>query len=317
MDALLSRHALEISIFESSVRQLAPKPRFGKAPSAEAIERAEASARSKRVELDLRHRSELDALSAAPPPIEAAAPVLAAAIAPAERDASDGEDDGSDGAGAAESAASRKGKAARRRERKEARLASERAAALGADASSAGVPSAREAEMESLERQLLPLGFTIAPITGDGHCLFRAVAAQMALAGGSGDSVNHVELRRRAAQVIRTFWEDYAPFLPYEASDDYREEAPAALAAVGRYCDRLATTNAWGGHPEIRALAHATGCSVLVYRAGSEALEFKPRGDETARSDASAPAAARCVRISFHVHYGASEHYNSVVKVRQ
>jgi OTU domain-containing protein 6 len=311
MDELLSRHALELSIFESSVRQLAPKPRFGKAPTAEAIERAEASARSKRIELDLRHRSELEAFSAAPPASETVAPMLAATIAPPERD--DGEDDGSDG-GIADSAASKKGKAARRRERKETRLASERAAALGAGVDIAGAPSAREVEMESLRQQLLPLGFTIAPVIGDGHCLFRAVAAQMALMGGSGGSVDHGELRRRAAQVIRTFWEDFAPFLPYEASDDYRDGA--ALAAVGRYCDRLAATNAWGGHPEIRALAHATGCSVLVYRAGSEALEFKPRGDETVLAGGSAPAAARCVRVSFHAHYGASEHYNSVVKLR-
>ena len=139
---------------------------------------------------------------------------------------------------------------------------------------------------------------------------------------------DHATLRRRAAEHIRTHADDFAPFLPYEATDGYPEgEAPpaAARAAVARYCARMSTPNGavWGGHPEIRALACTLGVPVVVYQAGAPVLTLGPDGDETTRRVAAqasdTPTGWRVpgdatLRLSFHRHYYAlGEHYNSVV----
>ena len=324
MEALLARHAMDVTILESSLRQLAPKPRFGKAPSLESIQRAEQLGALKREELVARHRSELEsfveptvtAAAAVVPPVVAAAaaavvpPVVAAIVAAAADSASD-EDEEVDGS------AGRKGKAARRRERKDARLAANRATALSSVDSDAAIAAARacEDEADALRAQLGPLGFSIVSVIGDGHCLFRAIAAQLVLAGGVGSGAEYLPLRRRAADVIRTFWEEFAPFLPYDPSDGYGEDASAARTAVGKYCDRVATSNCWGGHPEIRALAYALGCPILVFRARSVPIQFLPRGEEeqVISSVRGGGEARNALRLSFHAFYSAGEHYNSVV----
>jgi hypothetical protein len=46
----------------------------------------------------------------------------------------------------------------------------------------------------------------------------------------------------------------------------------AVPECVRAYCDTLASTAAWGGQPEIQALAHSLCAPVLVYRADSEPL---------------------------------------------
>ena len=72
----------------------------------------------------------------------------------------------------------------------------------------------------------------------------------------------------------------------------------------------MASTNAWGGHPELRALANVLGCSIVVFRAGAQPLQFDPRGAE---SSVSGLGGRRQLRISFHAHQlAAGEHYNSV-----
>lgn len=320
---------MEKTILESSIRQLAPKPRFGKAPSAESIERAEQLATAKRVEIVARHLSEVEKfVPPAPESIVAAAsaatavPVSASAAAAAADSVSDGEDNAAEDEGGAGGAAGRKGNAARRRERKDARLASVRAAAMAeADsASTIATVKARDAEAAALVAQLRPLGFSIVPVIGDGHCLFRAVAMQLVTVGGAGSGADFMPLRRRAADVIRIFWEDFAPFLPYVASDGYSEEVGAARAAVGAYCDRIATTNCWGGHPEVRALAFALGCPILIYQAHAAPTQFLPRGEEQvlgkALNEGAGGAVRHVLRLSFHLHSsGAGEHYNSCIRI--
>jgi len=325
MDDLLKRHAKEATTLESSLKMLAPKPRFGKQPTPDALAAADALAATKRAELAARHAAEIahfdaaPAAECAPPPAPAGAPAAEGAAAGASESDSDADDAGA-GAGAGDGA-SKRGKAARRRERKEARAAAERAAIAAADAAAPPRESARDAELRALHEQLRPLALGIAHVPGDGHCLFRALAHQLVVAAGdrgagvgaaaTADAV--ARLRGRAADFIATFWEEFAPFLPYEAADAFpggegAEAGPAARAAVGRYCARLAASSCWGGHPEIRALSNVLGCPIVVFRAGAKPLQFSPRGGE-----GEAHAARNVLRLSFHGHYYASEHYNSVV----
>jgi OTU domain-containing protein 6 len=355
MDALLKRHAAESASLDASLRLVAPKAtRFAK-PTPAQVAAHESVASRQRADLCARHAAEVssfDADAALAPPTDAAAAADATARAPTAAAAADGgdgdDDDGSDDAadddgvspsGAAGVAAaarrggeSKRGKAARRRARKEDRAAAERAAARADDDASSSAPreSQRDAELRVLRAQLRPLALSIAHVAGDGHCLFRAVAHQLALTAAADAAaagalvpaaVPFAEVRRlrtRASEFILSFWEEFAPFLPYETDDMFPEAGAAAggaaavRAAVARYAARLEGSSCWGGHPELRALANVTGCPIVVHRAGAAPLQFGPRGDET-EAHGDRQRRRNALNVSLHLHYYSSEHYNSCV----
>lgn len=126
-------------------------------------------------------------------------------------------------------------------------------------------------------------------------------------------------LRKRATDYIRHRPHAFAPFLPYEPSDGYPEgthpSAYAVEAAVEKYCHRMATTGAWGGHPELRALASTLGLPIVVYQAGAEPWRFGPDDDAIDKSRVARKDEAEVVlRLTYHKRYYAlGEHYNSVV----
>ena len=319
MDELLKKHATEVALLNANIRSLAPKARFGRQPSAEALSAAERVAAEQRDALAAKHAAEVAAFSAAP----SAAPEAVEEAEEAEED--EGEEGGEDGgiaaaaggggaAAAASVGAARGGpkvtRAERRRLKKEGLAAAE--AAFNAECAPSAGPSRGDLETLALLQQLRPQRLAIKKVPGDGSCLFRAVADQLALQSGGGAAHSHGALRARTADFIRAYWEEFAPFLPYEPEDGFPGGSGAsARAAVGLYCDRLAGTNMWGGHPEIRALANIVGCSIVVYREGAPPLQFHPRGEEL-EGDAAATRAV--LRVSFHAHFTAqSEHYNSVV----
>jgi OTU domain-containing protein 6 len=336
LDALAKAHKREQGVLESSLKSLRPAARFGKQPSPAALASAEAAAGAQRAALEARHASEVEALMAQlalgdepPPPPPAAA--LAAAGGDdgddADEDAESAGEEAGAGAGAGGGGAldgKRKSRAERRRATKEAAAAAaEREAAAAAACAPPPGEAPREIENKTLRAQLTPLGLDIFAVPGDGHCLFRSVSDQLAQlgGGGGGSSADFFALRTRAADFIRAYWEEFAPFLPYEAGDGYPSETAAGLgglvrAAVGRYCERMASSSCWGGHPELRALANVLGCPIVVYRAGAPPISFEPRGEETA--PARARGARNSLRLAVHAHaYALGEHYNSVRVARR
>lgn len=212
----------------------------------------------------------------------------------------------------------------------------------------------RAVETAALTAKLAPQGLEIFAVTGDGHCLFRAVAHQLSLLRGgapaaAGSDADYRSLRARAATYIRLHADDFAPYLPYEPSDGY-PAAPvpgsdAVHAAVSHYCERLATTSTWGGHPELKALSCTLGVPLLIFQAEGEPWRVAPTADRIlsgAGSGATAPRPVRrarareeydggdddsagggvddggvsddaALRLSFHRHFSAGEHFNSVV----
>ena len=330
MDALLAQQASELDILNANLRMLAPRPRFGKQPTPEALAAAARQADAKREALLARHAEEAAAFERAAEAAAAAAaagaldPPVAVPCEEAEdeaeaEEAEEEEEEEEEGgeAAAAPAPGPRRTRAERRRLKKEA-AAVDAAAEEAAAAAAAGPPppSAGALEMEALVQQLAPLRLGVRRVPGDGHCLFRAVSEQLELVGGGAAAHGHLALRARAADFIRAYWEDFAPFLPYKPEDGFPEwagEAGAGMArdAVGRYCDRLAGSAMWGGHPELRALANVVGCSIVVYRARAAPLQFHPRGTEHAGEGASTSSV---LRISYHAHQLAlGEHYNTVV----
>jgi hypothetical protein len=229
-------------------------------------------------------------------------------------------------------------KAQRRREQKAAEFAALRSESSNAGGSLSSVgPSMREIEIESLHKQLKPLGFGIKLIAADGHCMFRAISEQLRLKvqqsssstsftssslSSSSSSIvipDYLTLRTRASEYITMHWKTFAPFLPYESPDRYPEEGDeeAMKEAVKRYCSRIASTNSWGGHPELRALSATIGVPIIVYRANAAPLIFEPDGAEVnlnrGNKDSISDAA---LRVTFHAHYlTLGEHYNTVISL--
>ncbi len=329
---MLKRHAMEVDLLSASIKAATPKGFMGKKPSPAAVAAAEAKGAERRAALAAQQEREVAAFVESPPAIEAPpppppqqqqqqqqpAPAAPAAPEPAAEDEeAEGDGEGGGGGGGGGGKLSRKERRRVKQEQQEAEQA--RADALEHASAPAAGATAREEESRALAEQLAPLGLVIAPMPADGNCLYRAVADQLQLQlrqpGGvpvGAELAEHRALRARAADFIRTFWEEYAPFLAYVAADGYAEaERTGDLrSAVIRYSQRMAASSAWGGHPELRALANVLGCSVIVFRAGAKPLQFDPKGEERSVSGA---GGRRQLRISFHAHQlSAGEHYNSV-----
>jgi len=86
--------------------------------------------------------------------------------------------------------------------------------------------------------------------------------------------------------------EDYAPFCEYTNN----------IKTFDEYVDSVRSSNEWGGHLELRALAEGLRRPIVVYSAAQPKLVM---GDD----DGSNP-----VLLSYHLHYySLGEHYNQIV----
>ncbi|KAG8461551.1 hypothetical protein KFE25_001155 [Diacronema lutheri] len=177
-------------------------------------------------------------------------------------------------------------KARERKEREEA----ERDARM-ADARKNAGPAKRDLENAQLCVQLAPLGLRVREVIADGHCLFRAVACQLTDADAQPADEAVWALRGTAVEHMRAHAADFLPF--FEAT----ESAPTLDA----YCAEMATTAAWGGQLELRALAQALGRTLRVHQAGIAPVVMN------------GGAGGVAVELSYHQHaYGLGEHYNAV-----
>lgn len=340
MEALKARHALELDILNSGLKAVAPKGFMGKKASPAALASHETTCKVKREELQERHAKET-AMFLENPACFDVVTEKAVGKSPAGVEGEDEEEDeeeaGGELDGDTDTVGGGGGLKLSRKDRRQAKKAAVEAAAAAESARSGGDHpnpggTPKEREFKALTAQLQPLSLKIHPIPADGNCLYRAVADQLhTLAAAAAQAAapppvtpDHRALRTRAAEFIRVYWEDFAPFLPYEEGDAYpaAEAAGEVRSAVARYCDRMASSSSWGGHPEIRALANVLGCPIVVYREGSLPLEFNPKGEERALGmgggsssgvgGSGGSSSRRQLCITFHAHaLAAGEHYNS------
>eukprot|EP00056_Hartaetosiga_gracilis_P001397 m.44718 g.44718 ORF g.44718 m.44718 type:complete len:291 (+) comp10620_c0_seq2:61-933(+) len=164
-----------------------------------------------------------------------------------------------------------------------------------------GTPKEGESEQEIehavIMEQLSPLSLTISKIAPDGNCLFESVRVQLP----DADSVSVRSVREAAARHMLDHMDDFLPFLTTEEGDVMSPEAFSA------YCERMSTSNDWGGLAEIRALANVYKAVVKVFQAFTPVQEIKGTGadEET----------AVCINLSFHKkQFGLGAHYNAVVQ---
>ncbi|KAI1639028.1 OTU domain-containing protein 6B [Biscogniauxia mediterranea] len=220
----------------------------------------------------------------------------------------------------------------RQKERMARRAAEQEAAAAAAEAEAANMTDHRTRERTYLEREFRARGLAEREIRPDGHCLFAAVADQLAQLGvplltaaaaatatkdTETDMPPYRAVRRAATDYMAAHADDFAPFLGEEEGEEQ--------GGLEGYLRKMRDTAEWGGQLELRALASAYGVEIKVIQDGrTETIE--PSEDGGGESSAAAAAAAggedngderarKTVWLAYYRHgYGLGEHYNSLMK---
>lgn len=170
----------------------------------------------------------------------------------------------------------------------------------------------REAKGEevSIKETCDKLGVQIHEIPPDGHCLFSAVADQLAILNIlPPNQANYVTVRAAASNFIYTHPDDFIPFLPSAFGEDGVGATSAGFMTpqqFEQYCMTIKDTGTWGGEPEILALSRVYNVPIHVVQGGvPRIVEHNP--------DPSLRPFSKVIRISFHRRmYGLGEHYNSL-----
>lgn len=182
----------------------------------------------------------------------------------------------------------------KREEKRQRRAAAGAAKVEAARASKPKGPDPSVLEQQRLEPILSAAGLEIYDIEPDGHCLFAAIAHQLA------DGSSYQDIRRIAADHILA----HADF--YEAFMDDEEERGEENDRIDGYCERVRSTTLWGGEMELDAIAKGLGRRIRVFQADGEPLLFSgdnngDNGDEP-------------LNLCFQRHaYTLGNHYDSLV----
>ncbi|KAI0093613.1 cysteine proteinase [Irpex rosettiformis] len=155
------------------------------------------------------------------------------------------------------------------------------------------------------------LGVKMVEINPDGHCLFSAIADQLAVHGIIPPTkASYPFIRLTAADYIQTHPDDFLPFLPSTLGEDVAGAESEGLMSpreFEQYCTNIRDTAVWGGEPEILALSRAFNVPIHVIQgAKPHVVVHNPQGEPPQEN-------APIVRISYHRRmYGLGEHYNSL-----
>ncbi|KAI0748051.1 hypothetical protein C8Q80DRAFT_1103120 [Daedaleopsis nitida] len=171
-----------------------------------------------------------------------------------------------------------------------------------------------KAEEEGIKRVCEELGLTLHEINPDGHCLFSAVADQLALLGILPSSkASYATCRKAAADYIHSHPNDFLPFLPSEVGEDAAGASDPGLMSreqFDKYCMTMRDTAMWGGEPEILALSRAYNVPIHVVQGGTPPVVVHEPQVEGMPSTADKK---HVIYISYHRRlYGLGEHYNSL-----
>ncbi|KAI0470618.1 OTU-domain-containing protein [Xylariaceae sp. FL0804] len=236
----------------------------------------------------------------------------------------------------------------RQRERLARRAAEQSAAAEQAAREAADQPDLRAGERARLETAFRARGLVEHEIAPDGHCLFAAVADQLALlrgkggmgkggvegrGGGEGEGEGHgyVATRRAATAYMAAHRDDFAPFLDLGDVDlDNGVNGEDGGDGFDGYVRRMRDTAEWGGQPELLALASRYGVEINIVQDHGRVETIRPQGepdgDEEMKKKKKKEKGAevegeveddddRRIWLAYYRHgYGLGEHYNSLRK---
>lgn len=172
----------------------------------------------------------------------------------------------------------------RQKERLARRAAEQEAEAIKAEEEAADMPDHRAIESEYMKKTFASKGLVEQQIAPDGHCLFSAVADQLAQTG-SPVAGGYKAVRAAATEYMLEHRDDFAPFL---------EEG------IESYAAKMRDTAEWGGELELTALARRFGVVMNVVQDGR--TERIGEGEKE-------------LWLAYYRHgYGLGEHYNSLRK---
>ena len=194
-----------------------------------------------------------------------------------------------------------------------ARKAEQRATELPQTDEAANARMEREIkeEEEAITEECKAQGLTMVEIPPDGHCLYTAIADQLALLGLIPSAAVHpATTRAAAADYMLAHPDSFIPFLPSIEGEDGAGADSGGLLSPQQfqvYCARIRDTGTWGGEPEIVALASAYKVPIHVVQSGPQrVVVHEPIGGQVVKPGA-------VVKISYHRRmYGLGEHYNSL-----
>ncbi|KAK3370261.1 hypothetical protein B0H63DRAFT_312496 [Podospora didyma] len=190
----------------------------------------------------------------------------------------------------------------RQKERLARRAAEIEAAAAAAESEAKGMKDHRGIEKAYMLKEFAAHSLKEKEIAPDGHCLFSAVADQLAANGipvvdGPNPPTGALGLpykivRRAAAEYMESHADDFAGFLE-EPLDDY--------------VAKIRDTAEWGGQLELAALANAYSVEIKVVQDGRTEV-VRPQTEE--KHDG-----LKTLWLAYYRHgYGLGEHYNSLRK---
>ncbi|KAK4153923.1 hypothetical protein C8A00DRAFT_43238 [Chaetomidium leptoderma] len=211
----------------------------------------------------------------------------------------------------------------RQKERLARRAAEQEAASLAASAEAASMPDHRAAEQTAMQAHVAAHALREHPIAPDGHCLFSAVADQLAgldiplssFVAAAATAATTIEgedglkkmpppyrvVRRAAADWIAAHREEYQGFL---------EEG------VDGYVGKIRDTAEWGGQLELSALANAYGVEIRVLQGGGRVEVVEPGEEGEGDKKGEGEDKKKTLWLAYYRHgYGLGEHYNSLRKV--
>jgi OTU domain-containing protein 6 len=116
-----------------------------------------------------------------------------------------------------------------------------------------------EIEYEAMIKQLRALNLRIKEVLSDGHCLYRAVAVVLSYLGFSEYSAvdSFSLIRQRCAEELRANKDHYFAFSECRSNEDWET-----------YCEKVRSSNQWGGEIELLAICAAFRLKLTIHRAG-------------------------------------------------
>jgi OTU domain-containing protein 6 len=156
---------------------------------------------------------------------------------------------------------------------------------------------------------LAPARARIHKINPDGHCLFSAVADQLAILNiVPPQEAHYIFTRQAAAEYMLAHPQDFVPFLPSVEGEDGAGVGDSGIIGpqeYARYCKSIRDTSVWGGEPEILALSRAYAIPIHVVQGGHPPVVVH---DPSGAPKTDNLKEQRAVRISYHRRmYGLGE----------
>ncbi len=191
----------------------------------------------------------------------------------------------------------------RQKERLARRAAEQEAAAEAAEVEAANMVDHGRREREAMEPVFRAHGLVEKDIQPDGHCLFAAVADQLAqhsiplhIGGAASTGTTATAPFRTVRAAAASYMEEHADLF-----------APFLEEPLAGYADKIRRTAEWGGQLELTALASRYGVDIRVVQDGRiEPIQPAGGGGGDAR---------KTIWLAYYRRgYALGEHYNSLRK---